>query len=171
MVKDRKSATTQMVLTHQRRVLLVGHDTHPSPKMIKLTVHEETRGQWKKRPNPEQPTHNHDSVANRQHPAHLHWCGADPPTSCPTHVADHRGLARNEVTFLPFSRRSWRLCDINMSQSFIWHTHTLILEGYTYSWHDKIQIGFLCQDQSGTGISNLLGGNYISIVPPRLHPW
>ena len=25
---------------------------NPSPKMIKVTVHEETRGQWKKRPNP-----------------------------------------------------------------------------------------------------------------------
>jgi len=30
-------------------------------KMIKLTLHEEARGQWEKRPNPEQPTHNHDS--------------------------------------------------------------------------------------------------------------
>jgi len=54
---------------------------NPSPKMIKLTVHEEARGQWKKWPNPEQPTHNHDSAANRQHPAHLHWYGADPPSS------------------------------------------------------------------------------------------
>jgi len=54
---------------------------NPSPKMIKLTVHEETRRQLKKRPNPEQRTHNHDSAANRQHPAHLHWCGADPPGS------------------------------------------------------------------------------------------
>ena len=59
--------------------------------MIKLTVHEETRGQWKKRPNPEQPTHNHDSAANRQHPAHLHWCGADPPSSWPAHAAGRRG--------------------------------------------------------------------------------
>ena len=77
---------------------------NPSPKMNKLTVHEETRGQWKKRPNPEQPTHNQDSAANRQHPAHLHWCGADPPSSIANPCCWPQRPCP-EVTFLPFSRR------------------------------------------------------------------
>ena len=45
-----------------------------------FTKKREVNETWK-RPNPEQPTHNHDSAANRQHLAHLHWCGADPPSS------------------------------------------------------------------------------------------
>jgi len=64
---------------------------NPSPRIIKVTVHEETKGQWKNNHTLQHPTHNHDSAAPRQHPAHLHWCGTDPPSSKPTHVAGHRG--------------------------------------------------------------------------------
>jgi len=49
---------------------------HPSPRMIKVTVHKETRGQLKNDQTLQQPTHNHDSSAHRQHPAHLHWSSA-----------------------------------------------------------------------------------------------
>jgi len=60
---------------------------NPSPRMIKVTVHE------KRRVNEEQPTPaSSPSRKSRQHgtqttPAHLHWCGANPPGSWPTHVA------------------------------------------------------------------------------------
>jgi len=37
-------------VVHQSRSKRVRRN--PSPRMIKVTVHEETRGQWKKRPNP-----------------------------------------------------------------------------------------------------------------------
>jgi len=37
------------------------------------------------------PSHNHDSAQTTS--AHLHWCGADPPSSWPTHVAGHNGHA------------------------------------------------------------------------------
>jgi len=31
----------------------------------------------------QQPIHNNNSAAPRQHPTHLHWCGADPPLANP----------------------------------------------------------------------------------------
>jgi len=60
---------------------------NPSPRMVKVTVHE------KRRVNEEQPTPaSSPSCKSRQRcaqttPAHLHWCGANPPSSRPTHVA------------------------------------------------------------------------------------
>jgi len=54
---------------------------NPSPRMIKVTVHE------KRRVNEEQPTPaSSTSRKSRQRgaqttPAHLHWCGANPPSS------------------------------------------------------------------------------------------
>ena len=60
---------------------------NPSPRMIKVTVHK------KRRVNEEQPTlASSSSHKSRQRgaqttPAHLHWCGANPPSSWPTHVA------------------------------------------------------------------------------------
>jgi len=60
---------------------------NPSPRMIKVTVHE------KRRVNEEQPTPaSSPSRKSRQRstqttPAHLHWCGANPPSSWPTQVA------------------------------------------------------------------------------------
>jgi len=63
---------------------------NPSPRMIKVTVHEK-REVNEKRPNTHNSSsHNHDSAAPRQHPAHLHWCGADPPSSWPTHIVGHK---------------------------------------------------------------------------------
>ena len=63
---------------------------NPSPRMIKVTVQKR---KVNKKTTLQQPTHNHDSAAPRQHPAHVHWCGAqaDPPSSWPTHVAGRRG--------------------------------------------------------------------------------
>ena len=58
-----------------------------SPRMIKVTVHE------KRRVNEEQPTPASSPLRKSRErgaqttPAHLHWCGANPPSSWPTHVA------------------------------------------------------------------------------------
>jgi len=35
------------------------------------------------------PSHNQNSAAPKQHPAHLHWCRADPPSSWPAQAAIH----------------------------------------------------------------------------------
>ena len=83
---------------------------NPSPRMIKVTVHE------KRRVNEKQPTPaSSPSRKSRQHgaqttPAHLHWCGAKPPSSWPTHVGGS-GVddPRNRITFPPFSRRFSKL--------------------------------------------------------------
>jgi len=36
--------------------------------------------------------------------AHLRWCGADPPSSWPTHVAGHKSHPRKRGYILPFLR-------------------------------------------------------------------
>jgi len=78
---------------------------NPSPRMIKVTVHE------KRRVNEEQPTPaSSPSRKSRQRgaqttPAHLHWCGANPPSSWLTQAGALESMLRNRITFPPFSRR------------------------------------------------------------------
>jgi len=91
---------------------------NPSPRMIKVTVHE------KRRVNEEQPTpasspsRNHDSAAPRQHPLictgakPIHQVHGQPMSRAP------ESMLRNRITFPPFSRRFQR-CRLKPPESFL----------------------------------------------------
>jgi len=78
--------------------------------MIKVTVQE------KRRVNEEQPTPASKPITQSRRrdaqttPAHLHWCGADPPSLWPAQAASQESMLREiGFTFSPFSRRFY-LC-------------------------------------------------------------
>jgi len=58
--------------------------------MAKVTVHGETKGQ-REQPNPQQPITQSPQRGAQTTSAHLHWCGADPPSSWPAHIAGNKG--------------------------------------------------------------------------------
>jgi len=49
--------------------------------MIKVAVHEETKGQYKNDQTLQQPMTQSQQRGAQTTSAHLHWCGADPPSS------------------------------------------------------------------------------------------
>jgi len=63
---------------------------NPSPRMTKVTVHGETKGQWKNDQTLQQPITQSRKRGAQTTSTHLHWCRADPPSSWPTHVTGHR---------------------------------------------------------------------------------
>jgi len=50
------------------------------------------RGQWKTTKPPQQPITQSRQRGAQTTSAHLHWCGADPPNSWPTHVVGHKSV-------------------------------------------------------------------------------
>ena len=51
----------------------------------------EKRKVSEEQPNPQKPTTQSRQRGAQTTSAHLHWCGANPPSSWPAHVADHKG--------------------------------------------------------------------------------
>jgi len=66
---------------------------NPSPRMTTVTVHGETKGQWKNDQTLQKSITQLRERGAQTTSAHLYWCGADPPSSWPTHVAGHKGHA------------------------------------------------------------------------------
>jgi len=70
---------------------------NPSPRMIKGTVDEETKGQWKNDQALHQPITQSECESRQRSTqttsAHLHWCGPDPSSSWPAQATSHKGHA------------------------------------------------------------------------------
>ena len=61
--------------------------------MIKVNVHEETKGRWKNDQTLHQLITQSRQRGAQTTSAHLHWCGPDPSSSWPAQVASHKGHA------------------------------------------------------------------------------
>jgi len=79
------------------RALVDEHAELPSPKMTKVTVHGETKGQWGTTKPRNSSSRNHDSAAPRQHP--LICTGAEPirPVHGPPKLRAHESMLRNRI--------------------------------------------------------------------------
>ena len=71
----RKTAVQQSRSTRARR--------NPSPRMIKVTVLEKRRVNEEQPPPASSPSRKSRQRGAQTTPAHLHWCGANPPSSWP----------------------------------------------------------------------------------------
>ena len=86
---------------------------NPSPRMVKVTVHEKQRFNERQPTPASSPSRKLRQRGAQTTPARLHWCEANPPSSWSTHVASSGVDApRNRITFPPFSRRFLYLCSV-----------------------------------------------------------
>ena len=96
--KIRGRAAVQQSLSRRAR-------RNPSPRMIKVTVHEETEVNEKTTKPCNSPSRNHDSAAPRQHPLICTGAGPIHPVHGPPKLRAKSQCSKIGFTFSPFSRR------------------------------------------------------------------